>query len=157
MMKTRARCTRQICLSPDVRSAFHQTVHLSSQGCRRTACSSSQPRNPTERTGSKRAPVTPEWRASAFPQDAQRDAEETPLQPCAPTALRGAGPNAGRLGEAPGAGSPIHEAREAQRLLPGEARRLGTSVRQTLSKGFFSNAHVRRVVCATILLLEPPF
>lgn len=83
-------------------------------GCCRTHCPSSQPRNPTP-------PCAREVSASALPQDAPRGEEETP-QPRAPAALRGAGPNAGRLGEAPGAGSPVRVATEAQRLLLGEAR-----------------------------------
>ena len=101
-------------------------------------------------------PCAREVSASAFLQDAPRGERRHP-QPRAPAALRGAGPNAGRLGEAPGAGSPVRVATETQRLLPGKARRQGTSVHQTLSKGFFSHAHVSRFMCAHYFIFRTSF
>ena len=77
-MKARAACTRQTCLSRNVRSAFHQTARLSSRGCRRTDRSSSQLRNPTE--SAEISGLRSPWprRASAPPQDAQREGGDAP-------------------------------------------------------------------------------
>lgn len=133
--------------APNVRSAFPQAAHLSSQGAAGLTAPALSPETP---------PCAREVSASALPQDAPRGEEETP-QPRAPAALRGAGPNAGRLGEAPGAGSPVRVATEAQRLLLGEARHQGTSIHQTLSKGFFSNAHVSRFMCAHYFIFRTSF
>lgn len=75
--------------------------------------------NPTERTGVAGSGYSG-VEGLCFPQGLQRDAEETPLQPLRAHCPQRSRAEAGGWEEAPGAGSPIHEAREAQRLLPGE-------------------------------------